>query len=188
MTTDPDADLVTRLAVGDERAFNALIDRHVDTIQALAAHMLGDIFLAEDVTQSVFLKTWQMAPTWQPGQAKLITWMRRITTNLCLDMLRKKSPTLMETLPEQVDESPHAFDRVALSEQAETVKSAIMRLPERQRTALILAYYQNVSQSEGAEILDTSVSAYESLLSRARRALKTTLVPERETLRDQGVG
>lgn len=184
---DPDEDLIPLLVRGDERAFGALIERHVDTIQALATHMLGDVFLAEDVTQTVFLKTWQIAPTWKPGQAKLITWMRRVATNQCLDRLRKKSPTLMDVLPERIDESPQAFDHVVQGEQAATVKAAIAALPERQRAALILTYYQNVSQIEGAEILEVSVSAYESLLSRARRALKASLMPERGRLLDRGV-
>lgn len=185
---DPDADLIPLMTKGDERAFGALIERHADTIQALATYMLGDVFLAEDVTQAVFLKTWQMVPTWTPGKAKLITWMRRVATNQCLDRLRKKSPTLMEVLPEQVDESPQAFEHVAHNEKAQTVKDALGALPERQKAALVLTYYQNVSQVEGADILNVSVSAYDSLLSRARRALKAVLMSERDRLLDQGVG
>ncbi len=174
-SADPDGDIIPALARGDERAFTQLMDRHLKTINNLAAYMLGDPFMAEDVTQSTFLRTWQMMPSWQPGQAKLITWMRRVATNLCLDILKKKRPVFMDTLPEVTDISDLPDAALLAGDDAKMVGGALAALPDRQRLALTLSYYQNVSQSEGAEIMNISISAYESLLVRARKALKAAV-------------
>jgi RNA polymerase sigma-70 factor (ECF subfamily) len=173
---DPDADIIPGLMAGNETAFGQLMDRHLPKIQALAYHMLGDVFMAEDAAQSVFLKTWQHAPNWTPGKARLLTWMRRVATNHCLDVLKKKRPLLIETLPEQASDRPEAFEDLIADERKSAVQTALSALPGRQRAAIILSYYQHVSQIEGADILGISVAAYESLLVRARKALKTTLI------------
>ena len=156
---------------GDETAFTILLDRHLSTIQALAYYMLGDAHLAEDAAQSTFLKTWQMLPNWQPGQARLLTWVRRVTKNHCLDVLKKKRPVLMDIVPDVPDEASTSFDDIAMDEQKQAVMNAMAELSGNQRLALTLSYYQNVSQTEGASIMDISVSAYESLLVRARKSL-----------------
>lgn len=174
--TDPDSDIIPGLMAGNETAFAALVDRHVSTLQALAHHMLGDVFMAEDVTQTVFLKTWQNAPQWVPGQARLLTWMRRVATNQCLDILKKKRPLLMENLPEPAADDPAAYDELVASDREQAVIAGLAALPDRQRAALTLSYYQHVSQIDGAQILEISVSAYESLLVRARKSLKKTLL------------
>lgn len=185
---DPDGDLVPALQSGDERAFETLMTRHLKTIHALAFHMLGDQFAAEDVAQSVFLKTWQMMPRWVPGRARLLTWMRRVATNLCLDILRKKKPVYMETLPEIIDSADMPDHQLGLNNERKKITAALGALPERQRAALTLSYYQNVSQVEGAQIMDISVSAYESLLVRARKALRAVIENEAGSNLEMGVG
>lgn len=160
---------------GDEAAFTVLLDRHLGTLQSFAFYMLGDTHLAEDAAQTAFLKTWQMVPRWQPGQANLLTWMRRVTKNHCLDMLKKKRPMLMERLPDVVDHASTSFDDMAKDQQKQAVLSAMAKLSNHQRTALTLSYYQSVSQTEGASIMNISVSAYESLLVRARKSLANIL-------------
>lgn len=173
--TDPDGDLIAQMATGDASALASLMDRHMTHIHQLAAHMLRDPVLAEDVTQSVFLKTWQTAPKWTPGKAKILTWMRRVATNQCLDILRKKSPVFTDNLPERVADGPNALDAVEHQQQSLHITDALKTLPDRQRLALTLTYYQDVSQKEGAHILGISISAYESLLVRARKSLKARL-------------
>lgn len=139
--------------------------------------MLGDLALAEDVAQSTFLKLWQKAPEWQSGNANLLTWMRRVATNDCLDRLRKKGPIYTDKVPEQNDTSPNGLDALEQADIAKHVQQALAQLPETQRAAITLSYYQGVSQKEGAEILGQNVKAYESLLSRGRKNLKTALSP-----------
>jgi RNA polymerase sigma-70 factor (ECF subfamily) len=177
---DPDADLIFGLKAGDERALAGLMDRHMQTIHSQAFYMLGDQMAAEDVTQTVFLKTWEHMSAWEAGRAKLLTWMRRVTTNTCLDILRKKKPIYTDSVPDREDDGQSPFDSLSQSQRSERVAKAISQLPDTQRAALTLSYYQGISQREGASILDITEGAYESLLVRARKALKITLADERQ--------
>lgn len=168
-------DILPALMRQDQKAFGVLMDRHIKTLSALSAQMLGDMHLAEDITQSVFLKTWQMLPDWQTGNAKLITWMRRVATNMCLDYLRKKKPYYSDKLPEQQDKDALPDSNLVSKEQSEQMRQAMNDLPDRQKAALTLFYFQDMPQKQCAEIMDLNVPAFESLLRRARQALKKTL-------------
>lgn len=176
--TDPDSDIIPRLRAGDEHALAQLMDRHLATLKGLCFRMLGDETLAEDVTQTVFLKTWQMAPNWIPGKAKLRTWMCRVATHQCLDILRKKSPQFTDDVPDMADDAPRADTAIMTQERNTDVANAVAHLPEMQRAALTLCYYQELTQREASQILGVSEKAYEGLLSRARKTLRGTLDPK----------
>ena len=179
VVSDPDADLIFGLKAGDERALAGLMDRHMQVIHKQAFYMLGDQMAAEDVTQTVFLKTWAHINDWQPRTAKLLTWMRRVTTNACLDILKKKKPIYTDIVPDMEDKAHSPFESLSRTEQNERVNAALNQLPHNQRAALTLSYYQGVSQRDGASIMEISESAYESLLVRARKALRVILAEER---------
>jgi len=153
------------------------MDRHMTRLHALAARLLGDPIMAEDVTQTVFLKTWQMAPEWTPGKAKLMTWMSRVCTHTCFDILKKKKPIYFDTPPEDVDTSDNAIMGIMTQQRAQSVSDALAALPDNQRAAIVLCYYQYMPQTDAAEILGISLKAYESLLSRGRKQLRDTLDP-----------
>jgi len=104
--------------------------------------------------------------------------MRRVTRNACLDILKKKKPIYTDTVPEMEDAAHSPFESLSETQRSYRVGVALAQLPENQRAALTLAYYQGVSQREGATIMDISESAYESLLVRARKALKIILADE----------
>jgi len=173
---DPDHDVLTGLMSGDERALTELMSRHLTRIHRVAARILGDQALAEDVAQTVFLKTWTMAPNWEAGNARLLSWMLRVTTHQCYDMIKKKSPIYTDDVPEMTDNADMADIQIISNETSVQVKHALNTLPDRQKTALTLSYYEGLSQKDGADIMDITVGAYESLLVRARKALKNTLL------------
>ncbi len=177
---DPDQDVLTGLMSGDERALKELMRRHLDRIHRTAMRILGDAALAEDVAQTVFLKTWEMAPNWVSGKARLLSWMLRVTTRQCLDILKKKAPIYTDDMPDISDTSDLADKKMIKDDSAKMVRKAIERLPNRQKIALTLSYYENVSQRDGAEIMDITVGAYEALLVRARKTLKNTLIRDAE--------
>ena len=145
------------------------------TLYNQAYYMLGDQMAAEDITQTVFMKTWQNIETWKAGQAKLITWMRRVTTNACLDQLRKKKPIYSDVIPDIEDTADTPFDTLSRQNQSDVIRAALQELSERQRAAVTLSYYQGLSQREGAAAMDITEGAYESLLVRGRKTLKTIL-------------
>ena len=101
--------------------------------------------------------------------------MRRVNTNACLDQLRKKKPLYSDVVPEIEDSADTPFEALSRQNQSEAIKSALQKLPDRQRAAVTLSYYQELTQKEGASIMSISEKAYESLLVRGRKSLKLLL-------------
>lgn len=173
---DPDEALRLRIADGDQAALAEFMDRHMAKIHSTAYRMLGDQMQAEDVTQMVFLKLWQIAPTWEPGRAKILTYLYQVTTHRCLDILRKSSESLPGEMDDMIDERPDALDQITQKERAASIDEKLMSLPYRQRTALTLFYYEHHSLKTASELMDVTPAAFESLLRRARKSLKS-LIP-----------
>lgn len=174
-TADPDEELVRRVGQGDPAAIQAMVARKLPRMLMLAQRMLGDATEAEDVAQEAMLRAWRQAPRWTPGQAKFDTWLHRVGLNLCYDRLRRRREIATDAPPERADDGP-APDRGLLAmETGARVEAALAKLPERQREAIVLCHYQDLGNIEAAGLMNVSVEALESLLSRGRRALRTTL-------------
>jgi RNA polymerase sigma-70 factor (ECF subfamily) len=170
-----DSALMARVAGGDGAAFRRLVDRHAALVHAIAWRMLADPGEAEDVVQEVFSRLWVGARGWTPVGGGLGGWLRRVATNACLDRLRKRRFVSDAAAPERVDEAPLADAAIDAERRRAAVAGAIRALPDRQRAAIILTYYENVPNAEAAAILGLGVKALESLLVRARRALARSL-------------
>jgi len=172
---DPDTDLLARMGRGEEAAFRALIARKLPRIHALALRLLGSAGEADDIAQDAFLRAWRQARDWRPGQARFDTWLHRVVLNLCYDHLRKRREVVVADPPEQVDPTLSVDRRLERNETVQRVQAALAKLPPRQREAIMLHTYQELSNIETARVLDISVEALESLLSRARRSLRSLL-------------
>jgi RNA polymerase sigma-70 factor, ECF subfamily len=172
---DPDAELVARVGEQDPGAVRTLVAHKLPRLLALATRLLGDRMEAEDVAQEAFMRIWKQAPHWRTGEAKFDTWLHRVALNLCYDRLRGKREELVDELPDEPD--PAAAPDLRLDERArdERVRRALAALPVRQREALVLTYYQELSNIEAAGLMGISVDALESLLARARRTLRAQL-------------
>jgi RNA polymerase sigma-70 factor (ECF subfamily) len=171
---DSDEALMARVARGDELAFRQLSRRHVPAMLGLARRILGNAADAEDVAQEAMLRVWTHAPRWQP-LAAFRTWLTRITVNLCLDRKRRAPWVALEAAGEIIDPSPGAGEKAEHDERERLVQTAIAELPARQRTAIVLTYGDGMSNAQVAEILDTSVSAVETLLVRGKQNLRRAL-------------
>ncbi|TGQ65078.1 MAG: RNA polymerase sigma factor [Mesorhizobium sp.] len=173
---DPDEELVARVGAGEPAAVQALVARKLPRILALAARMLGDAAEAEDVAQETFVRIWRHASRWRRGNARFDTWVHRIALNLCYDRLRRRRERVTDELPEVADPAP--LPDTQAGEDAQRVEQALQAIAPRQREAIILVYYQEMSNIEAAATLEISVDALESLLSRGRRALQMILARE----------
>ena len=142
---------------------------------ALAFRMLGDATEAQDVAQEVFVRVWRHAATWRPGPARFDTWMHKVALNLCYDRLRKKREIGVDILPEREDDGPAPDAGLMAADTGARVTAALAALPDRQREAVVLAHYQELGNIEAAALMEISVEALESLLSRGRRSLRAAL-------------
>lgn len=174
-------ELLAALAAGDRAAFARITRAHYDLVYRIAWRMLGASGEAEDVAQDAFLRLWRNA-----GQVReagsLRAWLARVATNLAIDRLRRRRPADVSEVPELADPDPGPDRQVEWRAAGEIVNAAIARLPERQRVALVLTYYEELPNADVAEVLGVSVEAVESLLARARRKLKEVLEPDRQDI------
>lgn len=186
---DLDAELLARVARGDASAVRLLVARKLPRLIALAARMLGDRMEAEDVAQEAFVRIWKQAPHWREGEARFDTWLHRVAMNLCYDRLRARREVPDETLPDAQDERYERYERyepeaptpggpeaaLEARQHGEHVRRALAALPPRQREALVLTYYQELSNAQAAGVMGLTVEALESLLVRARRGVRAHL-------------
>ena len=172
VSTDPDEQLLERIGRGDAAAVSVLVSRKLPKLLSLARRMLGDANEAEDVAQETLLRTWKQAAVWVPGKARIDTWMHRVALNLCYDRLRRRRNSVSTDDVEIADGAISAPARIEARQTAAQVQAAINGLPERQREAIVLTYYQELPNQEAAGVMGVSVEALESLLARARRTLR----------------
>ena len=169
-----DEELMVRIAAGNEPAFRELARRHTPLALGLARRVTANAAEAEEVVQEALLRVWINAPRWRPV-ASFRTWFYRIVLNLCLNR-RRRAPFLpIETAGEPAASELDAEASLERRERERAVADAIAALPERQRIAIALTYHEGFSNAETAAIIGTSVSAVETLLVRAKRALREKL-------------
>ena len=168
--------LMRRVAARDGDSFRQLAERHAARPHRVAWRMLGDEMEAQDVAQEAMLRLWRDAAGWRSGGAGVSAWLTRVATNLCLDRLRKRGRISGEEVPERADEASLADALIEGEQERTLVVAAVQALPESQRAAIVLTYYEELSNADAASILEMNIKAFESLLLRARRALRQMLV------------
>ena len=170
-----DAAALWAVAAGDETAFARLVDVEAPRLLRYCRALLGSLEEAEDVVQEAFIRLWEGAGSWQ-ADAQVGTWLHTVCHNRAIDRLRRRRALVEETALEALTDPAEPADlTLSRSEEAHAVRTAIAALPHRQRAAIMLFHFQDVSQSEGARVLGVSEEAFESLLARARRSLRERL-------------
>ena len=184
MNAQADEELLAAYATGDASAARALNQRLTPMVFAHALRMLGgDRAEAEDVAQEAMLRLWRAAPDWRAGEAKVTTWLYRVTANLCIDRLRRRrSGPALDQVDEPADDAPSAVEGMQAQERAAALQAALDLLPERQRQAVILRHIEGLANPEIAQIMDIGPRAVESLTARGKRALEALLLGKRAEL------
>lgn len=180
--------LLRLYANGDSEAARELVGRLGPRAYSVALRVLGNQAEAEDVTQEAMLRLWRIAPEWQSGQAKVSTWLYRVVMNLCLDLRRRRQTLDLDEIPEPEDDKPEAMDRLLHVARVDALQDALMRLPVRQRQAVVLRHIEELSNPEIAGIMEIGVEAVESLTARGRRTLAAVLADRKDELGYQDGG
>lgn len=166
---------MARVAGGDEGALRLIGQRHYATTWRLANRLLGSEAEADDVAQEVLVRVWNHAGRWTSGRARLSTWLYTVTYRLCVDRLRGRRHAPLEAAMDVADPAEGAADRMERRSEQQRVRAALASLPEKQRAALVLFYYEEMPGPEASAILGMNLRAYWSLLYRARGALERAL-------------
>ncbi|MFN3642694.1 MAG: RNA polymerase sigma factor [Gemmobacter sp.] len=183
LTGTPDEALLALYANGDPSAAAELARRHLPRVLGFAARTLGDRAEAEDVAQETMLRLWRIAGDWRAGEAKVSTWLYRVTANLCIDRRRRAARGApLDAAPDVADGAPGALAGLIAADRAAALAAALASLPLRQRQVVVLRHIEGLSNPEIGAVLDMSVEAVESLTARGKRALTALLAGRRGEL------
>jgi RNA polymerase sigma-70 factor (ECF subfamily) len=174
MSNPSDESLMLGVAGGDPGAFEQLVVRHQELVWRTAYRMVGDRQAAEDLAQDAFVRVFRAADRYRPTAA-FRTYLYRIVVRVCLDHLRKKRPQPGADLSQVAEPAPAIEQQTELRERADLVQQAVASLPPKQRSAVVLRYYEGLSGAEIADVMKTTPKAVERLLARGRSALQRRL-------------
>ncbi|MHB1392807.1 MAG: RNA polymerase sigma factor [Clostridia bacterium] len=184
-----DIEIVNQCLAGDVNAFEVLIERYKKAIFNTAFRMMGNREEAEDVSQEAFIRMYNSLAKYNP-EYKFMTWALKVTTNLCLDSLRKrKGEVPIDEGFEIKDGKDTPEEEYIRKESQKLVQDAIMKLPEKYREFLILFHHRNLSYQEIINITGETLTIVKNRLYRARQMLKDELISrekEREKYAVQG--
>lgn len=179
-----DEELVARSVAGDTESFNQLVLRWERPIYALAYRHIGREDDARDVCQEAFLRAFRALPGFK-GQAKFSSWLYRITLNLCRDWVRRERRAPFAPTPEGVDVADLATSETLRGESIEDavtrrdlgrhVARAMQRLPEEQRTAILLKEYHGLTFQEIADLQGCPLSTVKTRLYQGLTVLRREL-------------
>ncbi|MCI0639663.1 MAG: sigma-70 family RNA polymerase sigma factor [Gemmataceae bacterium] len=185
---DPDIRIMLRVRDDDAEAFAELVELYHPRLVTVMHHVVGSADEAEDLAQEVFLRVFRGRKKYHP-KAKFSTWLYTIANNLALNALRNRQrkpvvplnlrdsgplgPRPVEQLAKDTGAAPGA--RIERQELAAVIQDALAGLNERQRVAVVLNKFEDMNYAEIAEVMEMSVKAVKSLLSRARENLRLAL-------------
>ena len=184
---DPDVQLMLRFQGGEEGAFRTLFEEYRGPLLNFIYRYCQDRRIAEELTQEVFLRVYKSSQTYRP-EAMFSTWIYRIATNICLNELRTgrykyevefKGPDEHDSSIQYdpVDDRTRVKtdEQMAATEQQRQVQHALEKLPKKQRLALILSVYEQLSYREIGKRLGCSEAAVKSIVHRSKLALRDIL-------------
>lgn len=196
--SDSEKNLLERAKAGDINAFELLVESYQRRIFNIALRMLGNYDDANDLAQEVLIRIYKAIKSFKE-QSSFSTWIYRITTNVCLDEIRKRKNKKLISLDEEVkvedgdmkrqfeSDDPTPEELVEKHELKKIVNDAVAMLSEEHRIAIILRDMQGLSYEEIAESLKLPEGTVKSRINRARQSLKNILTPKRELLLEEYV-
>lgn len=181
LTPEQERSLVDKTLNGDATAYASIVEAHQNAIYNLAYRMLNQRTEAEEAAQETFMRAYVSLDRYDPARP-LRAWLLSITSNYCIDLIRKRRLTLLsieEPLaphPSLVSEEPEPEEAALERERDAMIQALLNELQPEYRAAVVLRYWNDLSYVEIAELLNTTESAVKSRLFRARQALAERLI------------
>ncbi len=172
---DADAELVLQTQKGSPAAFEELVRNHQRMIHSLTFRMTGSLADAEDLAQEAFLRAYEQIGSFRGG-SKFSTWLYRIAVNACLNW-RQSEARRFQLHAQAAEEfsAQHAFNENCTGDQANEVQAALLKLPAKQRAAVVLTIYDGLNHAEAAQVLGCSETTVSWRVFAAKRKLKRLL-------------
>jgi RNA polymerase sigma-70 factor, ECF subfamily len=175
-----DEELVAQVRVGESWAMSVLYDRYARLVFSLALAILQDRGVAEEAVQEVFFKVWSRAGDYGVERGKFSSWLARIAHNHAIDLLRQRRTRPQATADEEemwqiVDRGPTPLDMAEQSLEHREIVQALKAIPNEQRCAIELAYFEGLSHQEIANQLHTPLGTVKTRIRRGMQNLKTAL-------------
>jgi len=173
MVEDPsDEALMAAVSARQHHAFRILMTRHMQRAIRVAQRVVRDPGEADDIGQEAFLRVWGHAASFDPAIARFTTWLYRIVLNLAFDRTKRRPLAPIDEAADVRSDDPEPVERVIADEERRILERAMAGLSERQRSAIALFHMEGLSGEDSAQAMNLSVKAFESLLGRARAALR----------------
>ena len=183
MTDHREKELIAKAKQGDMQAFEELILKHEKIVYNVALRMMNHSEDAKDISQEVFLKAYRNIKNFDE-RSMFSTWLYRITTNTCIDEMRKRKGKQSYSLEEELENEDGSMQR-QIADEGDTPEESLMRgeekgeilqaldtLSEEHRAAIILRDVKGLSYEEISEIIELPMGTVKSRISRARNQLK----------------
>lgn len=169
----PDESLMDFIRGGNQTAFDALVARHHRRFYGMVYRWVMNQQDAEDIVQDAFVKLWSGKARWKGNRkARFVTWFYRILYNQAMDCLRARRRATAE-LVDDIPSGERSAEQDEMEQQAQrALRDALCLLPDNQRIAVNLFYFEDMPQKQIAKMMGISVKALESLLSRAKAGLR----------------
>lgn len=187
-TAVTDERLVVALEERDARALEMLYDRYGEYVYSMCLRMVGDVQLAEDLTQEVFLRLWRRPDLYDAGRGRFVTWILSVARNRGIDERRSRGrrfrhespPSLASEEMLEAAGAPEEKDAAVLSEERIVIEKALATLPPEQRLAIQLAYFGGYTQQEIAKGLHQPLGTVKTRIRLGLQKLRLVLIDQRE--------
>ncbi len=180
--------LVIALESRDQRALEALYDRYGDYVYSVCMRMVGDVQLAEDLTQEVFLRLWRRPDLYDVSRGRFVTWLLSVARNRGIDERRSRGRRFRHEPPPSLAAAEalagagetEGHDAAVLSEERIAVQKALAQLPPEQQLAIRLAYFGGYTQQEIAQGLSQPLGTVKTRIRLGMQKLRTLLMDQRD--------
>jgi RNA polymerase sigma-70 factor (ECF subfamily) len=186
-TTAGDERLVVALAARDVRALEVLYDRYGDYVYSVSLRVVGDVQVAEDIAQEVFLRLWRRPELFDASRGRFLTWLLSVARNRAIDEKRSRGRRFRHENPPGVasedlraESAEDPVDSAVLMDDRILIQKALSQLPTEQRVAIQLAYFGGYTQQEIANGLKQPLGTIKTRIRLGLQKLRTVLIEQRD--------